>query len=91
MLAVYLPYAAVIAIGFAFRLIPSVDIRCLTSTLIFGPLVLIRPIVAIAGGIAAVGVAPRSEVAVLACSILIMMLGLEPLLDRLYRKDALNG
>lgn len=88
MLAIYVPYAVVIAVGLAFRLIPSVDIRCLTSTLIFGPLVLIRPVVAIAGGIAAVVVAPRSEVAILACSILIMMLGLEPLLDRWFGRAA---
>ena len=85
MLMIYLPYAAMIAMGFAFRLIPSVDIRCLTSTLIFGPLVLIRPVVAILGGVAAVVAAPRPEVAVLACAILVMMLALEPLLNRWHR------
>lgn len=86
MLKTYVPYSAVIATGFAFRLAPSVDIRCLTSTLIFGPLVLIRPVVAMLGGIAAVMVAPRLEVAILVSVILTMMLGLEPLLSRLRGK-----
>ena len=92
MLKVYLPYAAVIAIGFAFRSIPSVDIRCLTSTLIFGPLVLIRPVVAVLGGIVAVAAAPRQEVAILASAILIMMLGIELLLDwRIRTRAALSS
>jgi hypothetical protein len=87
MLKIYLPYAGVIAIGFAFRLVPSVDVRCLTSTLIFGPLVLVRPVVAILGGIAAVAASPRQEIAILTCAILIMMLGLEPLLERRQKRS----
>jgi hypothetical protein len=81
MLRVYVPYAAVIAIGFAFRLVRSVDVRCLTSTLIFGPLVLVRPLVAVAGGVAAVVAAPRPSIALLAGIVLAMMLSLEPVLN----------
>jgi hypothetical protein len=82
MLLVYVPYAAIIAIGFGLRLIRSVDIRCLTSTLIFGPLVLLRPPVALAGALAAVAASPRSENVAVICIVLTMMLGLEPLLNR---------
>src|SRR6185503_9562763 len=32
MLYVYVPYAAVMAVAFAFRMVPSIDVRCLTST-----------------------------------------------------------
>jgi hypothetical protein len=81
MLRVYAPYAALIAIGLAFRLLRSVDVRCLTSTLIFGPLVLVRPLVAVAGGVAAVVAAPRPAIAVLVGLVLAMMLGLEPVLN----------
>lgn len=53
MLAVYLPYALVMAITTAFRLVPSVDVRSLTSVLIFGPLSFVRPVVAVVGVYAA--------------------------------------
>jgi hypothetical protein len=77
LLIIYLPYAALIVLGFALRAIPSVDIRSITSTLIFGPLTLIRPVVAIAGLVYAVFAVPRPAVVTLGLIVLTMMLGLE--------------
>ena len=51
MLLVYIPYALIILITFCVRAIQSVDIRSITSVLIFGPFTFIRPLVVIAGAI----------------------------------------
>jgi hypothetical protein len=85
MLFVYLPYAAIILLAFLVRLIPSVDIRSITSTVIFGPFTLLRPIVAIGGMIYGVLGALRIEIVVLAAIVLTMMLGAESLLHALRR------
>jgi len=77
MLVVYVPYAVVLLIAFLFRLVPSVDIRSITSTVIFGPFTLIRPLMAIAGLVYGVSRAPRIETFVLGVIVLTMMLGLE--------------
>jgi hypothetical protein len=77
MLIVYVPYAVVLLIAFLFRLIPSVDIRSITSTVIFGPFTLIRPLMAIAGLVYGVSRAPRIETFVLGVIVLTMMLSLE--------------
>ena len=49
MLTVYVPYALIILMAFAVRAAPSVDLRSITSVLIFGPFTLIRPVVVVAG------------------------------------------
>ncbi|SRR6266404_1731178 len=77
MLLVYLLYAGIILIGFAIRSFRSVDIRSITSTLIFGPFTLVRPLVAIAGVVWGVLAAPRPATIMLGLLILSMMLGLE--------------
>lgn len=85
MLQVYLPFAAMILTAFAFRLIPSVDVRCLTSTLIFGPLSGIRPLVGIAGLVWGLLAAPRPAIAAGGTALLILWLSLEGLLGFSYR------
>jgi hypothetical protein len=77
MLIVYVPYAAVIFLAFALRAVPSVDIRSITSVLIFGPFTLIRPVVALAGVLWAMLSAPRLATVLLGLLILTLMLGLE--------------
>jgi hypothetical protein len=77
MLIIYLPYAVVILLAFLIRAVPSVDIRSITSTAIFGPFTLIRPLVAITGLVYGVLGAPRAETIVLGVIVLTMMLGLE--------------
>lgn len=77
MLCVYLPYAGIILIAFAIRLFPSVDIRSITSTVVFGPLTLVRPLVAIGGVVFGILAAPRIATVVLGLLILSMMLSLE--------------
>jgi len=76
MLVVYLPYAAVILLAFIIRAIPSVDIRSITSTTIFGPFTLIRPVVAVLGVVYGVMGAPRFQTITLGLIVLIMMLSL---------------
>lgn len=49
MLVIYLPYAFLMAVSTAFRFVPSVDVRSLSSMLIFGPLTFVRPVVAVVG------------------------------------------
>jgi hypothetical protein len=77
MLVIYLPYAIITGIAFSLRAIRSVDIRSITSTVIFGPFTLIRPLVALAGVIWGALGAPRPATIALGLLILILMLSLE--------------
>jgi hypothetical protein len=77
MLLVFVPYTLIILLAFLVRSIRSVDMRSITSTLIFGPFTLIRPLVAISGVLYGVLSAPRIATIVLGTLVLIMMLGLE--------------
>ena len=86
MLVIYIPYAAIILLAMAIRAIPSVDIRSITSTVIFGPFTLIRPLVAIAGLIYGLLGAPRVETIVLGLVVLAMMLSLEKSLSLFRRR-----
>ena len=83
MLLVYIPYAVIILLAFLVRSVPSVDIRSITSTLVFGPFTLIRPVVAIAGLIYGVWAVPRMATVMVGALVLIMMLSLERILNRL--------
>ena len=84
LLHVYLVYAGVMWLAFAFRAIPSVDIRSLTSTLIFGSFTLLRPLVVLAGAAWALFNVPRLEVTIMAAVVLPMMLSMEWFLRRRY-------
>jgi hypothetical protein len=83
MLIVYLPYTLILLIAFALRAIPSVDLRSLTSVLIFGPFTLIRPIIVVCGVAWGFLAAPGFITLLLGMLILTLMLGLGRLLDRL--------
>jgi hypothetical protein len=85
MLMIYLPYAVFILVAFIFRIINSVDIRSITSTLIFGPFTLIRPLVAVTGVVYGVVAAPRVETIVLGLLVLTMMLSVERTLSFVRR------
>jgi hypothetical protein len=85
MLMIYLPYAGFILVAFIFRIINSVDIRSITSTLIFGPFTLIRPLVAVTGAVYGVLAAPRLETVLLGLVVLTMMLSLERMLSFVRR------
>ena len=87
---VYVPFALIIVLAFLVRSIRSVDIRSITSTLIFGPFTLIRPLVAIAGLLYGVLAAPRPATIVLGALVLTMMLSLEKTLS-LFRKITARG
>lgn len=83
MLMVYVPYALILTITFLIRAIPSVDIRSITSVLVFGPFTLIRPLVVLAGAIWGLLAAPTASVLFLLVLIVSLMLGMEYALDRL--------
>jgi hypothetical protein len=63
------------------RAVPSVDVRSLTSVLVFGPFTLARPAV-VAGAAWALSHVPRPGVAVMLAIVVPMMLLAEPWLAR---------
>ena len=83
MLLVYIPYALIILIALASRAVPSVDIRSITSTLIFGPFTLIRPLFVLLGAAWGILAAPSAVTLALVVLIVCLMLGLEWTLGRL--------
>ena len=83
MLIVYVPYALILTITFFIRAIPSVDIRSITSVLVFGPFTLIRPLVVLAGAIWGLLAAPTTSVLLLLLLIVSLMLGMGYALDRM--------
>lgn len=58
MLMIFVPYATVVLIALAGYAIPVLDIRCLATTVVLGPLTLARPAVILVGAIAAAWTAP---------------------------------
>jgi hypothetical protein len=76
MLIVYVPYAVILLITFCVRAIPSVDIRSITSVLIFGPFTFIRPLVVLVGAVWGVLAAPSAITIALTVLIVTLMLGL---------------
>ena len=76
MLVVYVPYAVLILLAFALRAIPSVDLRSITSTVVFGPFTLIRPLVAAAGIAYGILARPRWVTAAIGLFVLLLMLSL---------------
>jgi hypothetical protein len=81
MLTVYIPYALILLITFCVRVLPSVDIRSITSVLIFGPFTLIRPAVVLAGAAWGVMAAPSAVTMVIVATIVVLMLGLDRVLS----------
>ncbi len=83
MMMVYVPNALILIATLFVRAIPSVDIRSITSVLVFGPFTLIRPLVVLAGAILGFLAAPTAGVALLLALVVSLMLGMEFALDRL--------
>ncbi|HSL53170.1 MAG TPA: hypothetical protein VK868_02200 [Pyrinomonadaceae bacterium] len=81
MLTVYVPYALILLITFLVRAFPSVDIRSITSVLIFGPFTFIRPVVVLAGAVWGIVAAPGAVTVVLTVLIVSLMLGLGQVLS----------
>lgn len=90
MLTVYVPYALIILIAFAVRVAPSVDLRSITSVLIFGPFTLIRPLVVVAGVVWGFLSAPSLVTLSLGLLILSLMLGLGWLMGRLRARGMIS-
>lgn len=90
MLIVYVPYAVILLITFCVRAIPSVDIRSITSVLIFGPFTFIRPLVVLAGAVWGVLAAPSAITIALTVLIVILMLGLGSFLSWLRSRGLIS-
>jgi L-asparagine transporter-like permease len=90
MLLVYIPYALIILIALSIRALPSVDIRSITSTLIFGPFTFIRPLVVLLGAVWGILAAPGAVTAALVVLIVCLMLGLEWTLGRLRSRGLIE-
>ena len=90
MLTVYVPYALILLITFLVRAIPSVDIRSITSVLIFGPFTFIRPMVVLAGAVWGVLAAPGTVTIALAVLIVCLMLGLGGILSWLRSRELIS-
>ena len=88
MLLVYVPYAVILIVTFFVRAVPSVDIRSITSVLVFGPFTLIRPLIVLAGAIWGLLAAPTLPVLFLVVLIVSLMLGMEYVLDRLRARGS---
>jgi hydrogenase/urease accessory protein HupE len=82
MLWVFLPYAALVLLNLALRLIPSTDIRSATSVLMLGPLTAMRSVVMIAGVLFGISASELPETRFLGVFILGLMLALEFALNR---------
>jgi len=90
MLMVYVPYALILLITFCVRAIPSVDIRSITSVLIFGPFTFIRPLVVLAGAVWGVLAAPSAITIALTVLIVTLMLGLGSFLSWLRSRGLIS-
>ena len=90
MLMVYVPYALILLITFCVRAIPSVDIRSITSVLIFGPFTFIRPLVVLAGAVWSVLAAPSAITIALTVLIVTLMLGLGSFLSWLRSRGLIS-
>ena len=90
MLTVYVPYAIIILITFCIRAVPSVDIRSITSVLIFGPFTFIRPLVVLVGAVWGVVAAPGAITIAVTLLIVILMLGLEYALGGLRSRGVIS-
>jgi hypothetical protein len=90
MLTVYIPYALILLITFCIRAVPSVDIRSITSVLIFGPFTFIRPLVVLAGAVWGIVAAPGSITIAITVLIVILMLGLEFALSGLRSRGMIS-
>jgi len=90
MVTVYIPYALIILITFCIRAVPSVDIRSITSVLIFGPFTFIRPLIVLAGAVWGVVAAPGAITIAIAVLIVSLMLGLEYILSWLRSRSTIS-
>lgn len=90
MIIVYVPYALIILFTFVVRAAPSVDLRSITSVLIFGPFTLIRPLVVAAGVAWGFLAAPGPVTLSLCLLILSLMLALERVMGGLRARGMIS-
>jgi hypothetical protein len=70
---VYGPTATLVAVAMGIYLSPRFEVRSLATVIILGPFTLLRPVVITGGAVVGVLAAPRWEVAVACCAVIIAM------------------
>lgn len=83
LLLVYVPFAMVVCAALLVRVIPSIDGRSLTSTLVLSPCTLIRPVMIVLGISLAITRTPQLATLFLGGVVALLMLGLGYGLGRL--------
>jgi hypothetical protein len=81
LLTVYVPYSLVYATAMLLRTVPSIDVKSITSTVLFGPLVFLRPSVAVLGVVYAVYKCPHLTIAFLGIFVIALILMFERFLE----------
>ncbi len=87
MLWVFIPYAGVVLLALALRLVPSTDIRSATSVMVLGPLTGVRPFVMIAGVTYGIWQSRLLESRLLGLLVLALMLSLERSLNAVAAQE----
>ena len=89
MLRIFLPYTAVVLGSLTLRLIPSLDLRSVTSIFLLGPLTALRPAVMIVGILYGISASHMRATHLLGLIILALMLSLEFCLNFLAERQQL--
>jgi hypothetical protein len=90
MLVVYVPYTVAVLLALVVYAVPVLDLRCLATTIVLGPLTLVRPAVMLAGAGAAAWHAPGG-VQIAAFATVAIVLTFEASLQRSARRTPLAG
>ena len=91
MATVYSIYAVVVMSTFLIRAWPSVDVRSITSTVGFGPLTLIRPVVIILGIVYAAFSRPGTSILAVTIALGLMMIPFRVFLNVVFARLAVYG
>ena len=91
MATVYSIYAVVVMSTFLIRAWPSVDVRSITSTVGFGPLTLIRPVVIILGIVYAMFSRPGTSILTVTIALGLMMIPFRIFLNVVFARMPVYG
>ena len=91
MATVYSIYAVVVMSTFLIRAWPSVDVRSITSTVGFGPLTLIRPVVIVLGVAYAAFSKPETPILLVAVALGLIMIPFRVFLNVVFARMPVYG
>lgn len=85
MVAIYGPFTIAVLAAFLLRAVPSVDLRSATSTVLFGPLTILRPVVIVSGAVWALMSGPSAVVSATTLALVALMLPFRAALRQWFR------